>query len=80
MNRIKRFNEEYSIPQDQEDERISVTVKDLIDFLSTLPPDATTDFHHGGWDYELGKTPLEIIKNSWVLTFDKEDNTLYFTN
>lgn len=81
MNRIKRFNEEYSpIPQ-QDENQIEVKVKDIIDFLSTLPPDATTDFHRGKWEYNgKGETGLDIIKNSRIFHFDREDNILYFTN
>ena len=81
MNRIKRFNEEYSpIPQDDGDE-IQVTVKDIIDFLSTLPPDATTSLDHDGWEYDGGGTTgLEIVKNSPLFWFDKSENHLFINN
>lgn len=74
-------NEEYSIDPENEDGEISVTVKDIIDFLSTLPPDATTSLDHDGWEYDGGgDTGLEIVKNSPLFYFDERENHLFINN
>lgn len=76
---IKRFNEE--LDNDDHRRQIKVTVQDIIEYLKTLPPDATSSLDHDGWEYDGGgENGFEIVKNSTLFWYDKKRNHLYINN
>ena len=64
---------------EDEDELPQVFVKDLIEYLKTLPPNALVLLDKDGWAYEnlLG---VECIKQDGTIQFDKKQNVLWINN
>lgn len=73
--KIRKFNESVN-----EEQGVKVTVKDLVDYLSSLDPDMEVFLDKDGWDYF--ETGLETVKNSGLFNvweFDGE-KTLTINN
>ena len=82
MNKIKRFNEldnniNESLEYDEEG-WVNVRVKDVIEYLQTLDPEAIVDLDHDGWmeKYSNPTDVLDLIGNRGIFSpwKDKEGN------
>jgi len=81
MNTIKKFNDFKSINEEYtpvEDRKFEVTVQDLIDYLSTLPPDTTVGLDHDGFDYM--ENGFETVKDSNVFYYMEKQKHLIINN
>lgn len=70
MKHIKKFNE--SIGDEEEDKRLQPKVKHLIEYLSTLDPEADVYLDHDGWQGS-GDTELELVQTSQLFWYTKGD-------
>lgn len=62
IKRFKSFNE--SDEFNEEENKVKVKVKDLVEYLQSLDPEMEVYLDKDGWDYH--ETGLETVKNSYL--------------
>lgn len=77
--KIKRFDSFNESGESGENERVTVRVKDIVEYLNSLDPEMEVYLDKDGWDYY--ETGLETVKKSFLFdVFDSGDKKQLFIN
>lgn len=75
--KIKRFDSFNESDEFDENERVPVRVKDLVEYLQSLDPEMEVYLDKDGWDYY--ETGLETVKNSYLFYVSDYKGEKYLT-